>query len=517
MKIKAKSFAVPGIEPGVIVEYKYRERFKGDSLSGERLLFQRDIPIQKMTYRVRPYKNMRLIPTFFNMPHMQFYEDSANKGFYIANLNDVPAFKDEPFMPPEDTVKRWAILKYGGYGSFTWDRFSLGVSSFFEKFIKPDDNIRETARSLTAGIATEEAKARKLYEFVQREIRNVDFEDSSNSQDLDLDDAEEVLEKRIGSSGTIDLLFASLAREAGLETYLVFSGNRDDFFFTPNKTPAHLSFVHPAGIAVRINGVWQYFNPGSPFLPFGKMLWYEESVYAMLVGKGKYAWKVIPPSNHKENITKRTGKFELLEDGTLVGTSSVEYNGHQSTNVRQAEYKNSLEKRKENFDESVRDRISTVEISDTQIQNFDSPEKPLIFSHKIRVPNYAQKTGKRMFFQPGVFKYNADPVFSSSTRIHPIYFRYPWAELDEIEIKLPEGYTIENLRPPDSINEKTKLSRLNYSIDFDKETNTLIFKRDFFFGGDNKIIFPSSAYGSIKKLFDLFHKSDTHVISLKLE
>ncbi|HYP49761.1 MAG TPA: DUF3857 domain-containing protein, partial [Pyrinomonadaceae bacterium] len=37
LKIKAVSFAIAGIEPGVILEYRYREIFKNDSASGERL------------------------------------------------------------------------------------------------------------------------------------------------------------------------------------------------------------------------------------------------------------------------------------------------------------------------------------------------------------------------------------------------------------------------------------------------------------------------------------------------
>jgi hypothetical protein len=37
-KIKAVSFAISGIEPGAVLEYRYREIFKNDTASGERLL-----------------------------------------------------------------------------------------------------------------------------------------------------------------------------------------------------------------------------------------------------------------------------------------------------------------------------------------------------------------------------------------------------------------------------------------------------------------------------------------------
>ncbi|HNQ16420.1 MAG TPA: DUF3857 domain-containing protein, partial [Pyrinomonadaceae bacterium] len=48
--VRAKTFALSGIEPGAIVEYQYKETIKGDSAENERLIFQRDIPVRRMTY-----------------------------------------------------------------------------------------------------------------------------------------------------------------------------------------------------------------------------------------------------------------------------------------------------------------------------------------------------------------------------------------------------------------------------------------------------------------------------------
>ena len=45
-KVMAKSFAFPGVEPGAIVEYQYKEVYKNAWSSGVRLTFQRDIPVQ---------------------------------------------------------------------------------------------------------------------------------------------------------------------------------------------------------------------------------------------------------------------------------------------------------------------------------------------------------------------------------------------------------------------------------------------------------------------------------------
>src|ERR1700752_973971 len=44
LKEKAKSFALPGIEAGAIIEYRWQEVYPGASASGLRLHFQRNIP-----------------------------------------------------------------------------------------------------------------------------------------------------------------------------------------------------------------------------------------------------------------------------------------------------------------------------------------------------------------------------------------------------------------------------------------------------------------------------------------
>jgi len=43
----------------------------------------------------------------------------------------------------------------------------------------------------------------------------------------------------------------------------------------------------------------------------------------------------------------------------------------------------------------------------------------------------------------------------------------------------------------------------------------LIYRRNFHFGGGGKILFPVEAYQPMKNLFDAFHKSDSHTLTIK--
>jgi hypothetical protein len=44
---------------------------------------------------------------------------------------------------------------------------------------------------------------------------------------------------------------------------------------------------------------------------------------------------------------------------------------------------------------------------------------------------------------------------------------------------------------------------------------TLVYKRTFFFGGNNVVLFPVTSYGQLKTYFDTLNKQDNHTVALK--
>src|SRR5262245_8544876 len=58
VKLKAKSFAMPGVEPGAIIEYRWREVVAGGVANNVPLYFQREIPVQMVRYYIKPSRDM---------------------------------------------------------------------------------------------------------------------------------------------------------------------------------------------------------------------------------------------------------------------------------------------------------------------------------------------------------------------------------------------------------------------------------------------------------------------------
>ena len=534
VKIKAKSFAVPNIEPGVIVEYRYKEVISDAGAKGMHLDFQRDIPVQTLSYYYKPYNKNEPDYHSYNFTDTKFVKDE--KGFYLAKRTNVPAFKEEPLMPPEETVRPWMLLQGSSIGFVNSSAFSISYTikdpsnptsywggvgaeqSGLVKFMnKSNGDIKKTAAEVTASASTPDEKLRKLYEFCQTQIKNTSFDTSLTDDDRrklpETKSLNDVLKRKSASSQYIDMLFGAMANSLGFETRIAYAANRKKMIFDPSMT--NESFIHPAAIAVKDGENWRFFNPGVSFLPYGMLVWYEEDVWALAVGEKNFSWVKTPLSSVDKNIAKRTGKFNLLEDGTLEGTVRLEYSGQSGLDYRLENYDESPDKLENNIKEEVKNRMSTVEISNVSIENLNDAGKPFAYSYKVRVPNYAQKTGKRLFLQPGFFEYGGNPVFSTASRKYDIYFHYPWAEQDNIEISLPKGYDLDNADAPGTLADPQKVSLLNISIKINKAANMLIYNRQFNFGNGGYTLFPAKAYQPLKSLFDEFHKADTHTITLK--
>lgn len=519
VKIKAKSFAVPSIEPGVILEYQYQVFLPQSSANNMRMEFQQDIPIEKISYLFKPAANVRYMT--FNMDDNKFIKDK--NGFYRATLENVPAIKSEPRMPPEDEVRSWLLLYYTSNlkadSADFWANAGYDLVQNFEikDTLKPGKELKAAAATITAGADSPDDQMAKLYQFCKTRVKNITYDatltDDQKDEIKPNKSTGDTYKKLQGTSVDINELFASLATAAGFEARLVFGGDRSQMFFNPNQ--AHTSFIHFTGIGVKINGRWKYYDPGSLFVPYGMMSWTEEDTSVLLLGYKDYITTKTPMSEADKSMAKRTGRFKLLEDGTLEGTVKIEYEGQFSNSYKTDNYSKSSNQREENLKEEIKKQMSTAEISDIGIENVSDPEKPFTYQFKIRVPNYAQKTGKRLFLQPGFFEYGKEPEFSTATRKYDIYFSYPWAENDDVEIELPKNFSLDSADQPGTIADPQKISSLDINIKYDKTKNALKYYRKFYFGGGNNVLFPNRAYEPLKSLFDAFHKADTHTITLK--
>ena len=516
LKLRTKTFAFPGIEPCAIIEYKWKEVVSNSSANNMRLQFQRDIPVQSITYRIKPAREAFFDVRPFNMPKFEFKKEKG--GFQTTTVTNMPAFHEEPLMPPEDSVRAWAMVKYSGmFSSFLSYYILAGTIHFgFQPFLKVDDQIKKKATEITEGAKTPEEKLEKIFEFCRTNIKNTNDVNAGFSDD-DIEKLKEnkkpsdTLKRGVGPGIDINLLFAALAKAAGFETRVALLPDRGKILFDKNVVVP--GALRPSNIAVKIDEEWQFFDPGLPYISKGMLRWQEEGVDALLVSDTP-TWVKTPLTAADKSKEKHVADLRLDENGTLEGDVTVEFTGHLAVERKNFNGDDSPEQREENLKESVKSRLSSAELTNIVIENATDSSKPFVYKYHVRVPEYAQRTGKRLFFQPGYFQKGVSALFSAGTRTYPIYFHFPWSEEDKITITLPKGYALDNAdRPAPVVAGAVCKHQINMGVT--KDEKTLIYSRTFFFGGNDAVLFPVKTYEPLKQLFDAIHKADNHMITLK--
>lgn len=522
LKLKAKSFAMPSVEPGAIIEYRWRE-IRGDALANYiRLQFQRDVPVQLVKYYIKPLS----LPGFpFGMRAQFFHGQNSpfvkeKDGFYSTTMTNVPAYHEEPRMPPEDQMRPWLLVYYSEDKKLSpekyWKEYGKEIYEAYKPSMKANDVVRRAAAEAVGDATTPEQKLQRLFEFCRAKVKNI-YNDASGLTDDERARLKEnkspadTLKRGMGTTRDIDLLFGALATAVGFDARFARLANRNDIFFNPTFPDKY--FLRTYDIAVRVGDNWQFFDPGSTYVPYGMLHWYEEGQDALISDPKDPVWTRTPLSSPEKTEEKRTAKLRLSEDGTLEGDVRIEYTGHLAVQKRENSSDQSPDQREQDLRDQIKKQMSTAEVTNINIENAEDPSKPLVYSYHARVPDYAQRTGKRLFIQLAFFQRGAGALFPTSDRRYPIYFHYPWSEQDVVTIDLPAGFALDHPDAPLSLS-AGEIGKYDVKI-LVADNRTLIYRRAFFFGGNDKILFNTSSYPTLKQLFDIIHERDNHTIALK--
>ena len=521
VKIRAKSFVMPGVEPGAIIEYQWREE-RGSLGQYVRLEFQRDIPVRLVKYYIKPFVNSQFpFPMTFNVFHMPNTSMVKEKnGFSSFTLTNVPAFREEPYMPPESEVRPWILVYYaesneGTTASQYWGTLARQMFEADKAELKVNEDVRRAATAAIGTATDPEERLARLFEFTRTKISNP-YDDVSGYLEADLaklkpnNSPADTLKRGLGTSRDIDMLFGAMAIAAGFEVRIARLSDRSDVFFNPSFADSY--FMSTFDIAVKVGNQWRFFDPGNRYVPFGMLSWFEEGVPALVPDAKEPMWVTTPQSRPEKSLQKRTAKLRILEDGTLEGDVQIEYTGHLASEEKEYHDALTAAEQETEITESIKERMSTAQVSVISIENVKDAIKPLVLRYHVKVPQYAQRTGRRLFFQPGFFEQGAPQTFSSASRKYPIYFHYSWSELDDVTIDLPQGFELESPETPAPV----KAGEFaNLEIKMSANSRTLHYERKFSIGSSQTMLFPATQYNSLKQVFDAFFQIDTFALTLR--
>jgi hypothetical protein len=526
LKRKVKSFAMPGVEPGAIVEYRWREIREEPRSLYTRLQLQREFPVQRVTYFVKPlpleYTSFRLSVWPFNCRTSPLKLE--HDGFNSIFLEKVPAFREEPMMPAEPNVRPWMLVYYHEGQKRDPKKYwnDVGKDAFRELkgALRVNGEMKQAAAQAVAGAQDEQAKVVQLIRYVRSNFRGL-FESSVTEGERARIVKEmpknryrtsaEVFKSGVGTADELNTLFAALASEVGLDARPALIGSRKDLFFADGIAERY--FLRNLDMAVKLGDQWKLFDVSARLLPASLLYWYEEGVRALVADPKEPTFITTPPSSPETSTARRSAELTLSEDGSLEGDVEEKHTGHTAYGLRD-EFEGEAETRQR---EQVKERLTRTypqaEVTEIAVENAADPDQALCIRYHIRIPGYAQRTGKRLFFQPLYFQRGDAPVFSAGERQYDIHFPHAWKEADRVAISLPDGFTLDNAENPGNLNFGDPGSyALNMKI---SGRGVLLCERQFTFGNNGAFLFAKAAYPQLKKLFDEIHRRDSHTLSIR--
>jgi Domain of Unknown Function with PDB structure (DUF3857)/Transglutaminase-like superfamily len=522
-KAKGKSFTMPNVEVGDIIEYRYKEVRDNEIAWAMRLYYQRDLPMWNVTYHLKPLNmpdlrfGMRALAFHCDLPPYQ----KEPGGYFSSSMTNMPAFQEESHMPPEDQLRAWVLIYYEEDKKIEAEKYwkQIGREDYqrFKPQMSVDSLVKRTAAEIVSGSEKPEDKLAAIESFCRTKIRNL----SSASTHLTAEERKalkeshspgDTLKQKAGWGIDINLLFSALANAAGFDARMARLADRGDTFFS--RSIATTYFLHTYSVAVKVNDQWTFRDPSTSFLEPGMLRWQEEGGIALISDPKEGFFVATQSSEPARSVKQRRGTFTLTADGSLEGTVQYTYTGHEAHFQKSRYEEMTASQQEEEWKQSLQNRFSTAEISDFEMKDNLEPFKPMVVRHKVTVPGYATRTGKRILLQPAFFERNFTPRFSETNRKWDIYFDYGWGEDDEVTIDLPEGWELDQPMAPVS----TKLGDVgNYSVEVRKTVDgrKLIYKRRFDWGFGGKILLPVKAYPAVKQTFEFVQQQDNYTIALK--
>jgi len=459
-KFMARTFTLPAVEPGCIIEYSYTLEMRGArafhwTVLEPQWVVSEPLFTKSAHFSLTPFSeaNSRLRWTDQNLPPGARTKEGPGHVIRMEASN-VPAFQTEESMPPPNQLKSRVDFFYDFRVTETrpdkyWKQVGTQQNERLESFVGRRKPMEEAVAQIVIPNDPPEVKLRKIYDRVQQ-MRNISFELQRTQQEVKREkekvdeNAEEVWKRGYGNKWQLDWLFLALVRAAGFEAYGCWVSSRDEYFFSPDTMQS--GHLNRSAVLVKLNGRDLYFAPGAEFAPFGLLSWSETGTPALRLDKDGGTWIKTPLPASSESRVERKAALKLSNTGDLEGKLTMTYAGLEAMYHRIDMLHSDEIARKKFLEDRVKNQIPVAaEVELTNQPDWNASETPLVAEFDLKIPGWASNAGKRVIIPAAVFTAGEKHTFEHANRIHPIYVEYPYEKDDDITIELPAGWQVGSL------------------------------------------------------------------------
>jgi len=516
VSLQEKTFTLPDVTPGCIVEYKYQLAGQPGWAHSHEWIVSQPIYTREARFSYNPdtgYMNgLHPMTRWYQLP-----PDAAPKlqinGTYLMLVHDIPGVVEEPLMPPKTPIEARVEFyyqnpdappatdpsdKYWGHYAKKWD-------GELEHFIDKKNALNDELAKIVSPGDSDEAKLHKIYARVQQ-IRNLNFEDEKmkkENKDENLkpnSNVEDVLKHGYGYGTEINYLFVGLARAAGYDATEVYVTPRNQDLFQANQNDVaqisdELTWVHAGSKEY-------YLDPSARYFPFGLLPWYETETGGIRVDKHGATIVTTPAPDSAQASIVRTGDLDVKEDGSVSGTIQIDYTGQRAALIREERRREDDTARTKGLEDAIKSWLpSSAEFKITKMTNWDNNELPIHIEGTLTIPSFASTAAQRMLMPVEMFQPTEARSFAVEKRVNAVYFHFPYEETDDIRFHMLASFKAGSVPP----GRTADLGAVSYQISAVAQNNTIEVKRHL---AEKGILFTNKEYSVLRQFFELVKSND---------
>jgi hypothetical protein len=518
-KYLAKKFTIPDVQPGSIIEYHFNLDFEDYYIFRSywpisEKLFTKTAVFTLKPYNYYPWNVQWSWPA--GLPQGTEQPKQGPDGIVRMTCTNVPAFISEDHMPPENELKMRVVFIYRDEPFESdinkyWKQWGKKTGAKAEGFVDRRKAMEDAVNGIVSPGDAPEVKLKKIYDRVQQ-VKNLSYLPRKSAQEIKQENlkepanVEELWKWQYGHAWQLNWLFLGLTRAAGFEAYPCFVAQRNEYFFRKERVDGRE--LADNVVLVKVNGQERYFAPGAAFTPFGLLPWVMTGTAGMKLDKEGGSWIETPLPPSGDSLVDRKADFKLSAEGDLEGTLTATYTGLEGMWRRTAERNQDETERKKFLEDEIKNAIpagSQVEL--TKPPDWNSSETPVVAEFKVKIPGWASQAGKRVLLPASLFSASEKHMFEHADRTWPIYFRFPFKAVDDVNITLPNGWKAESVPAPVD----RDLKGAEYSMSTAKKDNSVQVQRML---REDMFLVGKESYPALRGFFQFVKSQDEQQVVL---
>ncbi len=457
--VRAKRFALPAVEKGCVVEYRWRTTVRNFTYR-DRWTFQNEVPTLISRYHLKApaewevkWKTIGidLQPEIVKVP-------AGFKQDYFWQAKNLAPLIAEPGMPPSQRVMASLILS--PIGMSRWNDIARWYRELISDRIKADKSIKEKAVELTKECKSEREKLAAIYNFVRDHVRYVAIAIGIGGYQPHF--AEEIYANRYGDCKDKVTLIMAMASAVGLtvEPVIISTWQNGD---VDTSIVSHTHFNHLIARAILSDSTNVWMDATESYCPFGKLPWYDQDRQVLSVNShGEGEWLTTPSAGSEENVIQRTWKLRIDSSGICHGRQSMLLAGAAGMEAREEIHSMREGELQRWVHSPLLARFPQAHFKPVELKNRMRLDQPLQFSCDFRWS--LANTDSNIAFPLSLEKFSQfdwQKLFVEKERKFPLLFRYPIRIIDSLSVEVDGDWSLLAKSECDSLS--TKIGRFAIS------------------------------------------------------